>query len=117
MEWQDKGSAYLSSGKIEVGRWVAWASILKEKVDFKHGHGKKLATFLEAVEFDRQMYDAIKVGTEGRVYKIVRRVHLPLQYEFAGIKVVLDSLISLWFEAWRQFHLEYGPRPRERERE
>ena len=73
-EWQDKGMTHLSSKMLEMARWLMWASLQKENTEFSTGSGLRLAKFLEALEFDRQRYDASKAGTEGAPYRIVRRV-------------------------------------------
>ena len=58
--WQDKRATYLSSKKLEVAKWLSWASMQKEKIDFGVGGGKILAEFPEARYFDRQIYDALR---------------------------------------------------------
>lgn len=68
--FMDKGAAYLPSKKVEVARWFACVSIRNGKVDVSFGDGRNFATFPAAVEFDRQMYDALKAGIEGHVCKI-----------------------------------------------
>ena len=72
-----------------------------------------MAQFPEAIEFDRQVYDARKCGTEGSAYKIIRRVEPPVNHDLKYSRVGSDAPIPLGFEAWRQLHLEYVPRSKE----
>lgn len=113
LEWQGKQSAYLSSKNIEVARWFSWASMQKGKIEFNSGGGLALSQFSEAVDFDRQIYDALKSATEGPAYKIIRRVETPVEYDLEGSRVGFNANIPLGFEAWRQLHSECWPRSKE----
>lgn len=72
MEWQDKGSAYLCRTKFEVARWASRACMQKGKIDFSNGDGTGLADFPEAVDFERQIYDASKAGTGGAAQRTIK---------------------------------------------
>ena len=87
--WQDKGTAHLVSRKLEVSRRLARASIQKEKISIDAGDGNKLGMCPEAIEYDRQIYDAPKAGTEGPAYKIVRGVEPPVHHELDDDRVAL----------------------------
>ena len=114
MEWQDERAAYLVSKKIEVGRRLAWASIQKGKIDFSVGDRREFALLPEAIDFDQQMYEALKAGIEGQACKIVRRVEPPVHYELEDVRVGLEVSMPFGFEAWRQFPLECWPGSKER---
>lgn len=102
----------ISSRKLEVGRWLSRAS-LQGEAHFDLGEGKKFGRLPEAIDFDRHIYDALKAGTGGEAYGIVKRVEPPATYNLHGETVGLDSSTSLGFEAWTQLHLEYWPRSKE----
>ena len=85
----------LSSKKLQAARWLMWASLQKHIIYFSQCNGLRLATFPEAIEFGRQTYDALKAGTEGAAYKIIRRVQHPVSYEFDSSEVGLDAPMSL----------------------
>lgn len=95
--WQDKQVAYLSSKKLEVARWLLWASIQKDKVDVVAGGGGARAKFPEAIYVDRQIYEPFKSATEGPAYKIVRTVEPAVPHDVEDSKVGSRASISFGF--------------------
>lgn len=70
-----------------------------------------MAQFDEAIDVNRQTYDAMKSTSDGFAYKIVRRVELLVAYGSESPAVGIRSDISLGLAAWRQLRLECLPRP------
>ena len=61
-EWHDQEATCLASKYFKVVRWLSWAPIQKDRIADDSGGGRKLAKFPEALEYDRQIYDALKAG-------------------------------------------------------
>ena len=61
----------------------------------------------ETLEFDKQIYDALKSGTGSETHRIMKGVELPADYDLEGETSGLNDNTPVGFEAWRQLHLEY----------
>ena len=90
-------SQSLLSGRVrdprgEAARWPSWASAQKTKISFNEGGGWVLGEYEEAIEFVRQVHDALKSGTEGQAYSSVKIIETSASYDLRVSAVGLDPM-------------------------
>ena len=79
----------------------------------KKATARSLANTKGAIEFDRQMCDAVKGGTDGQACTIVGMIAPPASCDLMDSVVGLDPRVSSGFEECRQLHVEYLPQIKE----
>ena len=82
--WQDEPASHLSSKKFEVGRLPYRAPLQKGTVDLSIADGVDLCKSSEALASARQICDALKSGTAGETYGIVKRAEPFAAYDCEG---------------------------------
>ena len=63
----------------------------KVPIRFDSGEGTRVAQFVEAVAFDRPIYDGLQVGTSWVACTIVRRSGFPALHQLDGEHVGSDA--------------------------